>query len=585
MAELTHEKKLELYKQEFTSRDVRDHLRQPAIFRLLWARGINLPPPLFCDAKTLFYIYGLASGLGSSLLSLLVTYILIPALGYGRGLSFRIPYGFMDFALCFLMGGVPLGLLITMEYKRFAKKLRLPSWGEYGKAEYHISSLKDLEETDLRVLAAEALGEIGDKTATEPLMHALKESRFNLRATAAKALGRIGDTRAVSSLAHALNDVEETVRSEAAKALGRMMDKNAVGPLIKAMNDSDNVSAAAAEALGMIGDKRAVPALIRALNNRDEYVRSAAAESLGLLEDEGSTDALISALKDENEFVRGTAAKALGQIGGGKVVAPLLSAFGDGHEYPRASVAEAMGMLEDPRFVLHLVPALKDVNDYVRYSAATALGRFGDVRAVEPLIEAAGDRGGNWDAHRAAARSLSKIIESSVPYQKYYPDLFCSTCYRRASLMEIRPVRSGEAENRSLVFCPECHGTKNLLTGIKTVVGVVGGTKKSLARTGDIAEVPLWNEKRKKACFADIDFLYIRKIGVGSYHFAINAIILELSDESKPRGRRKNIPVGIEAGTDLAAGTVGMLKDNFRLPQDNQPLPIYYVEEIPYHTP
>ena len=569
MAELTYEEKLELYHQEFAARGVRENLKTPLVFRFLWNLGVRIPPPLFFDTKSLFLIYGLLCGSGISFLSLLVNCVLLPMLQiFGPP---QIDDGIpnlkilTDFALSFLIGGIPLGGLIAYEFRRLTQKHNLPAWREYGKAEYHIASLNNTEDTDVKVLAAGALGKIGNKSAAESLMDAMKNPNRILRSIAAKALGEIGDTRATASLVTALNDADETVREEAAKSLGRMANEKAVGPLIRAMNDSGTVRAAAAEALGIIGDKRAVPVLINALKDADEFVRSAAAEALGLLGDDQVTDALISTLKDENEYVRGTAAKALGQIGTKQIIAPLLSASVDTHEFVRASVAEALGILRSPRFVDNLIVALDDVNDYVRCAAAEALGRVGDMRAIGPLINAAKDRGSNWDTDKAAARSLAKLAESCRPFLQDYPDLFCSECFRRAIQKDIRPV-GVYVEKATCVFCPECHVTNNLLIGVKTVIGVIGGELKMLTKTDIVVEVPLWNEKTRKARFADIDFLHIRKGGVEEYHLAINAVILELSaDKSRPGDWLKNVPVDIGAGTNLAAGTVGMLRDNFKL--------------------
>ena len=94
--------------------------------------------------------------------------------------------------------------------------------------------------------AAEALGEIGDKRAVEPLIKALGDDDPLVRDHAASALGEIGDKRAVEPLIKVLEDDVSDVRMWAAYALGEIGDKRAVGPLIKALGDEDDNSSYAA---------------------------------------------------------------------------------------------------------------------------------------------------------------------------------------------------------------------------------------------------------------------------------------------------------------------------------------------------
>ena len=110
-----------------------------------------------------------------------------------------------------------------------------------------IKALDDKEDNDavlrgFRRGAAEALGNIGDARAVEPLIKALGEDKSEVRWPAAGALGKIGDKRAVDPLIEELGDDDESVNSSAAEALGEIGDARAVEPLIKALgNESRNV--------------------------------------------------------------------------------------------------------------------------------------------------------------------------------------------------------------------------------------------------------------------------------------------------------------------------------------------------------
>jgi HEAT repeat protein len=272
---------------------------------------------------------------------------------------------------------------------------------------WELSDIVGLGNNDskVRMAAAEVLGKLGDVRAVEPLVTALKDEARYVQAAAAEALGKLGDVQAVGPLVAALKDEDMNVREAAVRALGELGDAGTKS-LITALKDGDgNVRKTAAEVLGKLGDVRAVEPLVTAL--KDEawwYVREAAAEALGKLGDVRAVEPLVAALKDG--FVRTTAAEALGELGdaGTKF---LIAALKDGDGNVRETAAEALGKLGDVRAVEPLVVVLKDGDENVRKAAAEALGELGDVRAVEPLVAALKDEEVNvWEA---AVRALGRI--------------------------------------------------------------------------------------------------------------------------------------------------------------------------------
>ena len=134
----------------------------------------------------------------------------------------------------------------------------------------------DDEDIDVRRDAAEALGEIEDERAVEPLIQNLKDK--NIRSEVIYALGKIGDERAVDPLIQALGN--RRVREDVAEALGKIGDARAVQPLMKRFitEEMDTpFTFVVAEAIGLIGDKRAVEGLIRALEKPSLRVQTALA--------------------------------------------------------------------------------------------------------------------------------------------------------------------------------------------------------------------------------------------------------------------------------------------------------------------
>ncbi len=70
--------------------------------------------------------------------------------------------------------------------------------------------------------AAEAMGEIRDPKAVDPLIGALKDRDHEVREEAAESLGKIGDKRATEPLNALLGDPDPKVRRAAEGALSRL---------------------------------------------------------------------------------------------------------------------------------------------------------------------------------------------------------------------------------------------------------------------------------------------------------------------------------------------------------------------------
>jgi len=196
----------------------------------------------------------------------------------------------------------------------------------------------------------------------------------DVRSAAADALGEIKDPRAVEPLIDMIKDPHRDVREEAARSLGKIKDRRAVEPLIFVVRNDKDVKGPAIWSLGEIGDPRAVDVLISVLKGEIKL-------PLGYWGMWGNID--------------GDAAIALGKIGG-PAVKPLISAFKSALEGKNWNVEhlseKALKGIEDQRAVELLIPALKDNEWKVREIVADLLGGLGDHRAVEALIDALVDK-------------------------------------------------------------------------------------------------------------------------------------------------------------------------------------------------
>jgi HEAT repeat protein len=246
-----------------------------------------------------------------------------------------------------------------------------------------ILALKD-KDPKVQYDAAEALGEIGDNRAVEPLTTALKNDEFSgVRWKAAEALSKIG-APAVEALIGALRHDDDDVRWKAAIALGEIGDPRAIEPLIILLCDEDRfVKSHAALALGAIGEP-AVNPLLRALREGDGNLRWGAAIALGKIRDPRAIEPLIRALADKYENVRAESASSLAAIGK-PALGPLLRflKFSDGPE--RLEVVTTLGELHDTDAIQPLIQMLENADDDERKAIADALDAI-LIPTTEPLV-------------------------------------------------------------------------------------------------------------------------------------------------------------------------------------------------------
>jgi HEAT repeat protein len=168
--------------------------------------------------------------------------------------------------------------------------------GEAGAVEALVHALED-ENANVRGPAAAALGRIGDSRAIEPLIDAIEEGLVKGKACAA--LARLKATQAAPAIIPLLEDENERVRSDAADALGELGDLRAVEPLICALQNEGwehdwSTNRRVVQALGKLGDPRAREALDEVLTR---YRRDARALALRV----AAVDALVDVAGREIE--------------------------------------------------------------------------------------------------------------------------------------------------------------------------------------------------------------------------------------------------------------------------------------------
>ncbi len=244
--------------------------------------------------------------------------------------------------------------------------------------------------------AVEALGELGDPSAVEPLAELLRLPAPHRTSPIAliEALGRIGDPRAVDVL------LEEGARSSfnhhVAEALGRIGDARAVDFLLELLSTGGLDAGYAAEALGLIGDARALGPLMETVRAElgSTDVLSPLERCVAALGSLGAPEAiplLVSLVRRPGGRQATAALRALSTISQ-PALPDLMELLREGLEYPLdVRAADAIEAMRDEATVDSLVAALADPDAPVRGAAARALGELRAVSAIQGLVGLLGD--------------------------------------------------------------------------------------------------------------------------------------------------------------------------------------------------
>lgn len=193
---------------------------------------------------------------------------------------------------------------------------------------------------DIQWQASSALAGLGTEGMNH-LLAALHSRNKHTRLGVIEALGEIRDPRAVDPLIGLLGDNDNEVRWEAALALGEIADPRAFGPLEATLRDPDRYvrhgSAIALEKMGWSPDspvdrafllagkqewnalafigKDAIPSLDYASKDKDRSIRLMAVRTLGRIGEEKAIPTLYRAIRDPDDQVRWEAVMASQKCG------------------------------------------------------------------------------------------------------------------------------------------------------------------------------------------------------------------------------------------------------------------------------
>lgn len=186
------------------------------------------------------------------------------------------------------------------------------------------------------------------------MLELLRDEAPEVRRVAVESLGKIGDPRAVDSIISLKQDPASIVREASVLAIGRLKPTatdGVVGLLTQALEDPvESVRQAAVVAIGEIETgTRLLQPVVGLLRSSDARVRRAAVQALLQIDASQSIPLLVAAGRDADAEVRQGVVAAVGEWGGASVSPWLRERLAeDSAPGVRAEAAYRLGFLSDP---------------------------------------------------------------------------------------------------------------------------------------------------------------------------------------------------------------------------------------------
>jgi len=257
-------------------------------------------------------------------------------------------------------------------------------------------------ETDIRIYAALALGDLKDRAAIPDLIRALRDDDRNVRFHVMEALGKLKAVEAAPDLLLIAEAEDFFLAFPAIDALAEMGDSqivNRLAPLLK----SEMLRTAVVEALAKLGAEQSAPALAELLGTDGPHILPVA-QALASAHD--TVEKQLGEGRHLIDLVRQHAPAEASQVlirslngTDASQLRPLVRVLGwMQHESARQALTGLLGAEEVRKDVVEvlvryghriteqLIPELEHADSEVRRAAVTALGRVGDPTAVPALI-------------------------------------------------------------------------------------------------------------------------------------------------------------------------------------------------------
>jgi HEAT repeat protein len=221
----------------------------------------------------------------------------------------------------------------------------------------------------------------------------LTDMHANMRQVAAEALGQLGDATASKSLLQRLNDQDADVRKAVLLALGKIADNSvldAVAAVFHKPLEKRPVRMAAAAVLLKFNRDDGLSLLAEFASSNNSNIRQELAETLGAFSIAASNQLLATLLEDKNFEVKLSAIQSLGNIHTANALPALQTLLLNPNIKVQTAAAEALSQIASPDSIPALRTALLDsqVAIPVRRAALTALNNIGTDESIQIILEA-----------------------------------------------------------------------------------------------------------------------------------------------------------------------------------------------------
>jgi HEAT repeat protein len=253
-------------------------------------------------------------------------------------------------------------------------------------------------------------------SATEDIIVCLEDQNPNVRALACDALGRIGDDKAIPVLFSRLADEDARVSQGAVAAIqaigGQEVERQAIEA---ARSPNARIRRPALRILAYFGSPTTLGLFLEAMQDGDERVRDVAANGLAAIDEPQAVGALLKASSHASPRTRATAVRALGQTDANDDVrAHLLLALSDEDAWVRYYAVQALSRRGDRSSAERIAALLTDPAGHVRVAVVDALARLRGDKCLDALHEALAS--GDVDVARAALVGIGIVrSQASLP--------------------------------------------------------------------------------------------------------------------------------------------------------------------------
>jgi HEAT repeat protein len=375
------------------------------------------------------------------------------------------------------------------------------------------------EEYEVRAAAIGALGRIGSRRATEPLVRILDD--VPTAVAVCGALARIGDPAAFEALLARAGHPETAVRLAVVGALNSIGHPEMPARIAGLFESSDPLMRESAVRIaGYFGYRASIGAVLARATDPDERVRSAVIEHLPLLDDARVVPMLETALAGGTPKVRAAAARALARIEPASAMPLLLGAMVDADQWVRYFAARSLGLLRDPAAAAALLSAAEaDASQPVRVAALEAIGSLGTAVALEPLIRCASEE--NVDVAAAALHAIGTIggAEATAVLQTAAR---ADDPHRRRAAVHALSAAAGEDAVRTLEWLAAADAEPSVAdAAFAALAGIASGSSAAAAAAVDSLVSQLADAERAGAALqalAHLPPLRLAELAAGLRH-------------------------------------------------------------------